>query len=87
LSGITNTRQIPRLLTAKEVEELIKIDVKTLYSYVQRGLIPYVKIQSSVRFPEEEIVAWLEQHVFRPSAIRRPVKAKLLKRRTSDSDL
>src|SRR6202035_1338382 len=29
------------LLTAKEVEELLRIDVKTIYGYVQRGLIPY----------------------------------------------
>ena len=37
-------------MTAKEVEELLRIDVKTVYSYVKRGLLPYVKIQSNVRF-------------------------------------
>ena len=36
------------LLTAKEVEDLVRIDVKTIYSYVQRGLIPYVRIQSNL---------------------------------------
>src|SRR5205814_7877349 len=38
------------LLTAKELEEMLRIDVKTIYSYAQRGLIPYVKIQSNLRF-------------------------------------
>ena len=36
------------MLTAKDLEALLKIDVKTIYSYVQRGLIPYVRIQSNV---------------------------------------
>lgn len=42
----------PELLTARDLEALLKIDVKTIYSYAQRGLIPYVKIQSNVRFPK-----------------------------------
>lgn len=50
------------LLTAKEVEELLRIDVKTIYNYVQRGLIPYVRIQSNLRFLKSEIVAWVGEH-------------------------
>ena len=38
------------LLTVKQVEAWTQIDPKTLYGYVNKGLIPYVKIQSSVRF-------------------------------------
>ena len=47
--------QIPELLTTKDLEGFLKIDVKTIYSYVQRGLIPYVKIQSNVRFVKQQI--------------------------------
>ncbi len=61
-----NGNGLQRLLTAKEVEELTKIDVKTIYAYVQRGLIPYVRIESSVRFPEDEIRAWIEERTYRP---------------------
>ena len=57
---------LPELLTAKELEKLFKIDVKTIYSYVRRGLIPYVRIQSNVRFRKEEIFDWLERQTFRP---------------------
>jgi hypothetical protein len=38
------------LLTAKEVEELLRIDVKTIYGYVQRGLIPYVRFNRTSVF-------------------------------------
>ena len=54
------------LMTAKEVEELLRIDVKTVYSYVQRGLLPYVKIQSNLRFMKAEIMKWMEEHQYKP---------------------
>ena len=55
------------LMTAKEVEELLRIDVKTIYSYVKRGLLPYVKIQSNVRFLRSAILKWMEERQYRPS--------------------
>ena len=66
-----NGQGIPQLLTAKELEALLKIDVKTIYSYVQRGLIPYVKIQSNVRFVKEQIQEWVEQQNYRPRSMNR----------------
>ena len=53
-------------MTAKEVEELLRIDVKTIYSYVKRGLLPYVKIQSNVRFLRSAILKWMEERQFKP---------------------
>ena len=64
---------LPGLLTAKELEAILKIDVKTIYSYVQRGLIPYVRIQSNVRFVKVEIILWLEEQTYRP----RKAKARI----------
>jgi excisionase family DNA binding protein len=54
------------LMTAKEVEELLRIDVKTVYSYVKRGLLPYVKIQSNVRFLRSAILKWMEEKQYKP---------------------
>ena len=54
------------LMTAKEVEELLRIDVKTIYSYVKRGLLPYVKIQSNVRFLRSAILQWMEEKQYKP---------------------
>ena len=65
--------QMPQLLTAKDLEALLKIDSKTIYGYVQRGLIPYVRIQSNVRFVRQQIVDWIEEHNFCPHRnVRRP---------------
>ena len=57
---------VPEMLTAKELESLLKIDVKTIYSYVQRGLIPYVRIESNVRFLRQQIIDWIEERNYRP---------------------
>jgi predicted DNA-binding transcriptional regulator AlpA len=54
--------EVKELLTAKEVEALLQIDVKTIYSYAQRGMIPYVRIQSNLRFLRSEILAWVAEH-------------------------
>ena len=58
------------LLIAKDLERLLKLDVKTIYRYVQRGLIPYVRIQSSVRFRRDQIQEWIEKQNYVPSPIR-----------------
>ena len=60
---------MPELLTAKELEGFLKIDVKTIYSYVQRGLIPYVRIQSNVRFRKQEVFDWIEKQTYRPRPV------------------
>ncbi len=71
MCALSRFRKIPELLTAKELEALLKIDVKTIYSYVQRVIIPYVKIQSNVRFVKEQILEWIEQQNYRPRSMDR----------------
>lgn len=59
----------PEILTARELETLIRLDVKTIYNYVKRGLIPYLKIQSNIRFRKNEIIDWLEKQSYRPRPV------------------
>ncbi len=66
LHTAANHRKHQRLLTARDVADITQLDVKTLYNYVHRGIIPYVRIESSVRFPEDEILAWIEERTYRP---------------------
>jgi predicted DNA-binding transcriptional regulator AlpA len=54
------------MLTARDLEQLLRIDVKTIYAYVQKGLIPYVRIQSNIRFIRVEILDWIAQQSFNP---------------------
>ena len=55
-----------RLLTAKELADILAISPKTLYSYVARGMIPHFKIESNVRFRAREVAEWLRQHSGQP---------------------
>jgi len=59
-----------RLLTAKELAEGLAISEKTVYAYVSKGLIPFIKIQSNVRFHPRAIREWLEQKQYRPAETR-----------------
>ncbi|MBY0502773.1 MAG: helix-turn-helix domain-containing protein [Bryobacteraceae bacterium] len=42
--------------------DILAISPKTLYNYVTRGMIPYFKIESNVRFRAREVADWLHQH-------------------------
>lgn len=44
-----------RLLTARELASVLAISPKTLYSYVERNLIPHFKIETNVRFRGREV--------------------------------
>ena len=56
--------RIAEMLTATEPESLLETDVKTIYTYVKKGLIPYVRIQSNLRFIRKEILDWVDQQSF-----------------------
>ncbi len=65
--------QCEKLLTVRELAEILAISDKTIYSYVARNLIPYYKIQSNVRFRPSDIAIWLRRQgpggsQFRPSS-------------------
>ena len=55
------------LLSVKELEAFLKIDQKTIYRYVALGLIPYVRIQSNIRFRKRQIVRWIEEQQYEPA--------------------
>lgn len=48
------------LLTLREVCEVLRIRPSTLYAWVARGKIPYVKVGSLLRFRRSDILARLE---------------------------
>jgi hypothetical protein len=57
------------MLTAKDLQTMLRIDVKTIYSYARRGLIPYVRIQRNLRFPKKQIIEWIERQSFQPACV------------------
>ena len=44
---------------------LWQIDRKTIYGYVQKGLIPYSRIESNVRFSKHQVQRWLARAIIR----------------------
>ncbi len=60
---------LPDMLTAKDLEALLQIDRKTIYAYVQRGLISYLRIESNVRFSKHQVMRWLEERTFQPRSV------------------
>ena len=47
-----------RLMTAKQVSELIEVKPSTIYQWVHEGLIPYVKLGKCVRFKKDELFGY-----------------------------
>ena len=66
---LANFEVLPDMLTAKDLEALLQIDRKTIYAYVQRGLIPHVRIESNVRFSKHQVMRWLEERSFQPRRV------------------
>ena len=67
----TNAEALREILTAKELEAWLRIDVKTIYRYVQQGRIPYLRIESNVRFSKHQVLEWLQERSFQPRRVRR----------------
>ena len=49
------------IMTLKDVSEYLKIAEKTLYGYVQKGILPGIKIGSAWRFRKADIDSWLDE--------------------------
>ena len=59
LDFLDRLHDLGKLLTVKELARILAISEKTIYGYVSRNMIPYLKIQSSVRFRPKHIARWL----------------------------
>ena len=49
-----------RLLNITELSNLLNVKQSTIYDWVHKNLIPYVKLNRLVRFRESEITEWLK---------------------------
>jgi predicted DNA-binding transcriptional regulator AlpA len=58
------------MLTAKEVEAWLRINRKTVYAYVQKRLIPHVRLEGNVRFPALELQHWVVRNSRLPRKMR-----------------
>jgi excisionase family DNA binding protein len=63
---------IIRLLTAREVAELLGFAAGTIVDWAEQDRIPHFKIGSALRFRESEIVDWIESQRRGPEPFHRP---------------
>ena len=68
---LANFEALPEILTAKDLAKALQISVKTIYSYVQRGIIPHMRIESNVRFSKHQVLEWLRERSFQPRPVNR----------------
>jgi excisionase family DNA binding protein len=66
-----------RLMTAKQVSELIEVKPSTVYQWVHLGFIPYVKLGKCVRFKKAELFRWIDKNFRRERISFRSVEKTL----------
>jgi excisionase family DNA binding protein len=55
-----------KYLTIREVSEMTKMSVATMYQWVHRRRIPYAKMGSRLRFSHRELTQWMMEHNAHP---------------------
>lgn len=59
-----------KLLTPEEVAEIFKIDKRTVYYWIEKKAIPYIKINRKViRFRPVDVEEFIQRHFVRPSDV------------------
>ena len=72
-----------RLLTAKQVSELIEVKPSTIYQWVHAGLIPYVKLGKCVRFKKDELFRWIDKNLRRERISFKSVEKAMARSKSS----
>ena len=76
-----------RLMTAKQVSELIEVKPSTVYQWVHLELIPYVKIGRCVRFKKDELFRWIDKNHRKERVSFKSVEKTLRKTASKQKDL
>jgi excisionase family DNA binding protein len=52
---------VEKLLTIRQLSDLIQVSPKTIYQWTHIGFMPYYKFPKGVRFRTAEVEKWLEK--------------------------
>ena len=63
------------LITPLQAADLLGISLPTVYTWVARRKIPYVKVGSALRFRPSALEAWLKEREHLPTAAERGSRA------------
>lgn len=56
-----NMAEIPNVLLADEVCEILRISPRSLRRMMQEGLIRYARLRGAIRFLEDDVIALLKE--------------------------
>lgn len=60
-----NSTERPTFLTVEELAELLRVEVRTVYSWVSKGNVPFRKAGRRTVFLLDEIMQWTEEQSLR----------------------
>jgi excisionase family DNA binding protein len=57
---------VPRLMTAQEVAELLRVPRSTVYELARNRRIPFVKVGRRTLFVQQALLEWIAAQTVRP---------------------
>lgn len=60
MSDLTSLESLPVLLTAPEVQKILRVSRITVYRMIERGDIPTIRFGRKVRIPRDRFLEWLQ---------------------------
>lgn len=61
-----------KLLTVKEISQMLRIKSSTVYAWAEQRIIPCIKMNGALRFDESDILAWVEGFKKEPHSCYNP---------------
>ena len=74
-----------RILTVKELSNIIKVREKTLYQWAELGQIPCIKFNGCLRFDLDDIMQWKKECTKEPHSSYNPLTQARGPRKGGDS--
>ena len=70
--SINGENSLGSLVTPKDIASLLKVSAKTVYYWVRRNQIPFVRVGRHIRFSSEEVLGYFYQRTeeLKPSCVR-----------------
>ncbi len=65
-----------KILTCKQVAELLQAKPSTIYAWAEQSLIPSFKVNGLLRFDEAELMKWITSCKERDSWYNNPIQAR-----------
>jgi len=57
------------MLTAKEMQTLLQVDLSTIYRMAESGRLPAIKVGKQWRFPAEQVDSWFQTQMSTPAPL------------------